>query len=441
MQNKKTPLLYALICLSATLPMLSGCQFTGGPFYKTSSYNFYNPFSSKHKDDKTYTGNFNDPYGHGLPKQEVAPPPGGYLNDTSRETRTAANSRGRSGSDPINDLHHAGLAQNSSATSSSSIGIASSSPRPAEAMLVQTGNLNASNPTQPFGDYGTKTPIDSGFGATNGGLLTAQQSATPQSPNPNASFPANSGMPSQGQPGMDPDLGRPWVAGQTNPQNPMPNPTGFPGQQSNMTAATAGNSQSPYLNMPTDPVYGGNNAGTLGAPVSSPMVASTQGMGYGGQYHDAPFNNPTQGYPAQPATFQGTVTMPQNAVTPNQAMPGADPNAHFGQQPMPMQNGPMSNGQTIDGPGYGAMSGFGDPANSGMTNPAATGASAFPAFDASQATMPAYPQGTPTQTYPGQPNSPQQPANNGYQSGFNVFSSPTDSNDYRPGSTTSYGWQ
>ena len=443
MQNKKTHLLCALICLSVTFPMLSGCRFTGGPVYKTSSYHFYNPFASKHKDydDLAMAGTYDDHYG--LPKQEVATPVGGYLNDSARETRTATNNRGRSGSDPMNDLHHAGLAQNSGTAGST--GIATSKPKPADSMFPPAGTLTASNQTQQFSEYGTTTPIDPGFGGTNSGQSPAQQSPAQQSLaqqslNPNPSFPANSGMPSNGQPGFDP-FGRQMIAGQSSPQSPMQSPmqsqAGFPGQPGNMTDSFSGHSQHPYLNVAADPVFGGHpNAGTPGTPVSPQMVAMN---GYGGQpvnHHDAAFSNPMQGHPAQPVVFPGTGALsPQNA-----AMPGVDPNANFGQQAMLMPNGPMPNGPMIHDPGYGAMTGYGDPANSGMTNPAATGATAFPAFDPSQATMQTFPQGTPMQTYPGQPNTAQQPVNNGYQYGFNVFGSPADGNEYRPGSTTAYGW-
>ena len=126
--------------------------------------------------------------------------------------------------------------------------------------------------------------------------------------------------------------------------------------------------------------------------------------------------------------------MPQNVAMPNQAMPG-NPNANFGQQPMPMSNGTMPNGQMINDPGFGAMPGYGTPANSGITNPSATGTGAFPPFDPSQTTMQPSPQGA--QTYPGI-NTSQQSVNNSYQNVFGYFGSPADSNDYRPGSTN--GW-
>ena len=422
MQNKKTPLLYALICLSVTIPMLSGCKFTGGPVYKTSSYQFYNPFSSKSKDYKDYddsalVGKFDDPYGHSLPKQDVAPPPGGYLKDTAQETRMAtANNRGRTSADSINELRNAELARNSNAAGST--GMASSKPKP-DSMLSPTGNMTAANQTQ-AGPYGTTTPIDPGFGAGSG-QFPAQQ---PQFAN--TQYSANSGMAVNGQPSFDP-YNQQIAAGQINPQNQA----GFPGQPDNMTASTAGNSQYPYLNTPDDPMFGVNpNAGIpAGSPVAPQMVAMNQGTGYGG-YNNAPmFNSPTQsGSPTQSATPQGVGTMPQNA-----AMPGVNPNAGYGPQSMP--NGSMSNGQGTNDPGFGT-SGFGNPANSGMGNPSATGTTGYPAFAPSQTTMQSTPQGT--QTYPGYGTPPQQPANNGYQNGFSYFG-PTDNNDYRPGSTYG-GW-
>ena len=432
MQNNKASLLYALICLSVAIPLLSGCRFTGGPFYRTSSYQFFNPFSSKSKgyDESALVGKFDDPYG--LPNQDVTTPAGGYLKnpprETPRDTMSAANTAKRNSSDPLSDLHKAGLERNYEATSPT--GIASSQSKPADSMFAQTGSASTSN--QPL--YGTTTPIAPGVnGADNGqaGPLTAQQSAVQQPLNANTPYPANSSTPMYGQSGFDqynPQL----VAGQSNLQNQAM----IPGQPGNMMVATPGSTQSQYLNN-TDPMFGNNsNAAMPGTTTSPQMVAMNQGV-YSGQpfgFADPGSNNQIQGgYPAQSATPQGTGAGPQNT-----AMPGmTNPNANYGQQQFSMPNG-----QATSDPG------FGPSATPGMNNPSATGTSPYlyPTFDQQQATTQTSPQGTQTQPYPGLNNTAtQQPVNSGYQDGFSYFGPPADSNEYRPGSTTNsatntYGW-
>jgi len=442
MQNTKTPLLYTLVCLSVTLPLLSGCRSTGGPFYKVSSYEFYNPFASKQKkyDDSALVGKIDDSYGHSLQKQEIATPPGGYLKDPAQENKVAvANNRSRTSTDSINELRNAEFARNSN--TAGSVGIASTKPKP-DSMLPPTGNMTATNQTQQPGTYGTTTPINPGFGAGNG-QLTAQQSTAQQPLNPGTSYSTNPNTPPYGQPGFDP-FGQQMVAGQTNPQNQVQNQAGFPGQQGNMTAATQGNSQYPYLNNADSMSSSNNNAAMPGAN----MVAMNQGTVYSGGQHfglnndAATFNNQFPvSYSAQPATPQGIGAIPQNAAMPNNSTMPGNPNAGYGQQPMAMSNGQMPNGQGTSDPGFG-MSGFGNPVNSGMSNPSATGATAFPPYDPSQVTMqPAVAVSPGAQTYPGF-STTQQPANGGYQNGFNYFGPPADSNEYRPGSTTATygGW-
>ncbi len=430
MQNKKISLWCALLCLSVAVPMLSGCRFTGGPYYKTSSWEFFNPFSSKPKDDyddSALAQKISEP--GNLPKADVTAPRDGYLMNAP-ETKIAsrpADRRGRD-SDPLNDLHNAGLA--SSSTPGGSSNVPSAKPQPADGMFANNANPGSTNQIP---QYGTTSPIDPGFGSIGANPTAANQpqnAGTPFNPNmPGAqpqTYPADmtggNGMYAGlngGQTPMNSGTTIYGASGQPIPAN-QPGQVPFAGQPNGMTAQNTGNPQFSFA-AANDPMPGGNPAAMSGTPTS---VASTQGMGYGGQGTGM---NATTGYPTQSgmtqgAAPQGTMMPPQNTAVPGNA---------YGQPPQTS----MPNGQATPDMGYG-MTGYGNAPNSGMPNPAATGTNAFPTadpnFGAMQQPTSQMPQQQPTQ-YPGLNTSGAQPAaNGGYQSGFNSFA-PTNDDVYRPG--------
>ena len=423
MQNKKTPLLYALICLSVTLPLLSGCRHTGGSYYKTSSWQFYNPFSSKSKnkefDEFALAQQIDEP--SGLPKQDVVAPRDGYLINSRENSRAVANSTNRTGrnttSDPTNDLHLAGL-ERSSGTAGHSGNISSAQPVAADPMFAQNSSL--AGPANPV-NYGTTTPIEQGFGGTNMNPMAAQQPqngvptygpyippaqpSTTQFPDyPGFSAPAsdpNAGMfagypahPSQGMPG--PAFGQP-ASGQPGqpyviPGQPFPQDSTFHPGQTGMMVQNADPSQASVAGAGVPVNNGITNPSMSASPASPQVVASTQGSGYTGQgivAADPMFPGAMAGTLPQGNLPQGTMT--QSAVPSNTTIPNAVPPTGFGHQP-----GMVPHGQVVD-PGFGG---------NGFNNPA----------------MQPAPQPTPTQ----------QPANAGFQSGFNYFG-PVSNEDYRPG--------
>ena len=448
MQNNKTSLLFTLVFLCVTLPMLSGCRLSG-PIYKTSSWQFYNPFSSKSKDkdhtDLAFANEFDSPASFSLPKQEVAPPPGGYSTQP-RDTRvaTSISTSRRGASDPMNDLYHAENGRNTGPSGAG--GVASSGPKPEDRMVAQTGissgtpigvysgaNGMPSSATSSPPLYGTTTLIEPGFSANGGGQLATQQ-------------PLTNGTTLYNQPGFGQQPGpgyaqtaQQFAAGQTIPQNP----SSYLGQPNDMMPSTSGTPL--YQNSNTiDPAF--NNFAQSSAPTSnippftSTQVASNHGTGYGGGqpigYSDPMFYNQTQGSSAQNASSQGTMT--QNTTIPATAMPNsATPNTVQPSNGYPQPQMSIPNGQGATDSGYG-MYGYSDPANSGMSNPAATGTATYPMYDPNQSTTPTSPQSNPMPAYNGQSFATQPPANNGYQSGFNYYGTSSDVNDYRPGSTTMF---
>ena len=390
MQKNTTSLLYALICLSVAVPMLSGCRFNGPPyrpssweFYSMSSKEYHAPFGPKDSsdyDDSALAKQFNDPYD--LPKTNVNTPPDGYLNNKSKEIRLSANeSDQKVNSNSLFDSNSA-LARNSDSTGSS---VATAKPQAAGSLFDQTGTPSVAASTAQAHQYGTVSPIDQGFATT--GTMGAMASNSPANPTVNPqvgtySAAAQYAGPAAGQPGQQPMQG---MAGTMQASNPT---------------------------------Y--NNSGPQ-------MVASTQGTGYGQgmDYMSTPMATPpgmgtgavTGGYPAQAAPVQG---MPaQGSYVP------ADPTMQgypAGQQPVQTQPGGVyyPNGQSVQ------------PGQSGLSNPSAV----YPTTDSTSA----YPSST---LFPQSPviqqQQPvqQQPVNGTYQGGFNSFA-PTGDDGYRPGG--SYGY-
>jgi hypothetical protein len=422
--------------------MLSGCRHTGGAYYKTSSWQFYNPFSSKSKnkdiDDVALVQQFEEP-SYNLPKSDVTTPRDGYSNNPPRETRVTASNTAR---DPMNDLHNAGLARNTGSPGSSGTSSAQSKP---DAIFAQNG---ASGATTNLPSYGTTTPIDPGLNGTNMNQIAQQQSAQPafgasMSPgqsvmNQQPGFPAYQADPNAGmiagltnQPMVNsstlsygqPDYSQPGqqfvIPGQPTFQDQIP----YPGQSTNMMVQSANQPQTSFVGT-GDPMYGGfSNSAVPMSSNSTQMVASTQGLGYTGQPFGAAApvgtNTQTPGFPSQ-------TTMPQEAMSQNAAAPNTVPSgAGYSQHPV---MGPT--GQVTSDPGYG----FTNPATQGMPNPSATGTPVFPTTDPnSYGTVQPWPQTTPAQTYPSQPSAAQPTTNNGYQTtGFNYFG-PTPGYDYSPG--------
>ena len=402
MQNKKKTLLLALLCLGIALPMLSGCRVTG-PAYKMSSWQFFNPFTSKSKakekdyDDFALAQQFSEP--SNLPKQDVMAPREGYSNNPRETNRVAAAGSNRTAntnpSDRLTDLHNAGLERNSNPAVSPGI-VASTQPIATDAAFSQSGS--AGMPA----NYGTTTPIESGFGGTNMNQMASQQpqngtpgfnpyvppAQPPMSQTPG--FPTYSGDPNAGMFAAAAPVNQPQaVPGTPFDQSGFGQPgMGQPGQQyatpaqPNMMVQNPNQPQASAMGT-GDPLYGGFANPAMPASTTSPqMVASTQGSGYVGQDFGAGnpgFSNPAAGVPAQGTMQQGTV--PNNTAMPN--------------------------GQWAD-PGFGT---------NGYNNPAVQPS----------------PQATPaTQNVTNQPFPVQQPANTGYQNGFNYFG-PTTGDAYRPG--------
>jgi hypothetical protein len=93
---KKQTSFFILLLLLAALGTQTGCRTNGAPFYRVSSWEFYNPFSKMPKKDKTIddyalANDIEDSSRNSLPKTEVSVPRDGYLNgnNAARETRVA----------------------------------------------------------------------------------------------------------------------------------------------------------------------------------------------------------------------------------------------------------------------------------------------------------------------------------------------------------------
>jgi len=398
--------------------MLSGCWYKGGTIYKTSSWQpISNPFSKPKDDNQVMAENGDYPK---LPKQDVTTPPDGYLNNHSRDMKSSvANNtqKPRSESDPLGNLHQAGLAHNVASSGSGSAATAgnvssTASPTNETALARNTSGESAAN----LQNYGTVSPIEPGFVVGSG-----QQMVTGSVQNANTQN--NTGVATTQQPGISTDQNA-WLYANQSPANTVQSPSNatyqqdpsyFPGQPgipagqvASMTAQQTGNPPSyPYSVTPDMMSNSGFATSSMPASPGGTQIASTQGLGYVGQSFGSHETAQMPYYTNQPGMS------PPNNIPQNNAIPNN-----------PMTTSPSGvNGTVQDGV-------------SGMTNPAATiGTSAYPVSDdmiptMQQPTQPMYQAGQ-SYTYP------TQPANNGFQSGFNYYG-PSLDDTYRPGGIATY---
>lgn len=229
----QTRSLIAALVLVSFCCGFTGCKSrgTGGPWYKPSSYTWYNPFKGSPEDDEY--GMYANDESESLPRNglspEISAPREGYGNDRSAE-RVAMNQNGQS-----YDASRTGQYPNSNAYTANSR-VAGTNPSAG----VQPASYDPN-----YGYTANRTPAP----ATNPGYNTAGSHVNPNpaygtQPNPN--YQPNQGNPAYAQP-YSPNNAQPasGYAGYNNaatyPNNPNANQGNFDGTANH------------YMNAPYNP--------------------------------------------------------------------------------------------------------------------------------------------------------------------------------------------